>query len=82
MTKQEAYSLMVLIEKVYPMITFRNEIVEYWFQYCAEMEYETMYDRISAYIRCSPYPPRLEEIVVYTNQLQNELSFPDPYILK
>jgi hypothetical protein len=62
LTRQEAFSLMVLIEKVYPMFTLRDELVDYWFQTCEELDYETTRKNIHDRIGQSPYPPVLSEI--------------------
>ncbi|MCM3764547.1 hypothetical protein [Neobacillus niacini] len=81
MTKQEAYSLMVLIEKVYPLFTLTNEIVDYWFRSCGELDYETTRASIQDHIRRSPYPPSFLEISALCKNV-TPFSGMDHYVLR
>lgn len=63
MTKQEAYKLIVLIERVYPLFVAKNETVQQWFSVCVELDYEYVLGRIHEHIRISPYPPAIVDIL-------------------
>ncbi|MCH6265513.1 MULTISPECIES: hypothetical protein [Neobacillus] len=63
MTKQEAFNLIVLIERVYPLFVAKNETVQQWFSVCAELDYKSVLGSIYEHIRISPYPPAINDII-------------------
>jgi hypothetical protein len=62
MTKQEVIKLLVLIETVYSFCVTKDETVSNWFEFCSELEYETVMKKIRNHIRKNPYPPAFREL--------------------
>lgn len=74
MTKEEVIKILVLIESVYSYCTTKDETVMHWFQFCQQMDYEKMIQKVHAHIRKSPYPPAIEDLVEFT---EKKHSFPE-----
>src|SRR2546429_375822 len=66
MTKDEVVKLLVLIESVYTHCIFKNETVLHWFQFCSEMEFEKVMEKLKNHIRKSPFPPAIADIAAFT----------------
>ncbi|MCM2533243.1 replicative helicase loader/inhibitor [Neobacillus pocheonensis] len=65
MTKDEVVKLLVLIETVYSNCIFKDETVQQWFQFCSEMDYEKVMEKLKNHIRKSPFPPAIADIAVF-----------------
>jgi Loader and inhibitor of phage G40P len=68
MTKQEVFKLIALIESVYPYCTTKNETVSFWFNFCADMDYEKVLARLREHMRKIPYPPSIADISEFTTK--------------
>ncbi len=64
MTKKQVMEILVLIESVYPHCIFKDGTIQQWFQFCSEMDYEKVLNKLKEHIRKSPYPPTIADIAV------------------
>ncbi|WP_066253259.1 replicative helicase loader/inhibitor [Neobacillus drentensis] len=74
MSKEEVVKLLILIESVYPNYIFKDEVVQLWFQFCSEMDYEKVLSKVKNHIRKSPFPPAIADIAVFSFE---ENDFPE-----
>ncbi|MEH7886965.1 hypothetical protein V7654_21930 [Bacillus sp. JJ1609] len=74
MTKEEALNLLCLIEAVYPLIIIKSETVTRWISHCELLDYNGVLAKLHAHIQKTPYPPRLDEIAVFSD---SESKFPN-----
>ncbi|WP_102262941.1 hypothetical protein [Mesobacillus jeotgali] len=63
MTKVEAFRVLNLIEKVYPLVTLKSETILMWMAQCRSMDYRKVLNKLAVHIRINPYPPTVEEIL-------------------
>jgi len=68
MTKDEVIKLLVLIESVYSPCVTKDETVMNWFNFCAEMNYEQVMEKLMEHIRKSPYPPTMANLSVFKDE--------------
>ncbi|MBT2689711.1 hypothetical protein J7I93_16105 [Bacillus sp. ISL-47] len=72
MNKTEMLTLFVLIERVYPGFRIKNDIVQYYFSQCQDMDFDEAMGCIKEHIRKSPYPPSISHIAA--KSLRNHLA--------
>ncbi|MFT9597770.1 hypothetical protein [Mesobacillus sp.] len=63
MTKIEAIKILNLIEKLYPLVTFKSETIIMWLAKCEAMDYSKVLKKLAVHIRSNPYPPTIQEIL-------------------
>ena len=60
MTKLDTIKILNLIEKVYPSVTFKSEMILSWLVKCESMDYSIVLREIALHMRDNPYPPTLK----------------------
>ena len=63
MTKIEAFRVLNLIEKVYPLVILKSETIIMCMAKCESMDYCKVLNKLAVHIRSNPYPPTAEEIL-------------------
>ncbi|WLR57016.1 hypothetical protein LC048_09165 [Mesobacillus subterraneus] len=63
MTKVEAFKILNLIEKVYPLVTLKSETILMWLANCESVDYGKVLNKLAVHIRSNPFPPTVQEIL-------------------
>ncbi|MGJ7913257.1 hypothetical protein [Neobacillus sp. LXY-1] len=72
MTKEEALKIIHVIESIYPYIITKSETVQFWFQFCAAMDFDHVWIGLVQHIRNSPYPPLISEIFALSEETSGD----------
>ncbi|WP_040209012.1 replicative helicase loader/inhibitor [Neobacillus jeddahensis] len=63
MTKQEVLKILVLIESVYTSFMLKNDTVQHWLELSNQMNYGKVLNALLTYMKKSPYPPIMADLV-------------------
>lgn len=82
MTKLDAFKLLNLIERVYPLVIIKGDTVQRWMASCEMMDYGLVFKKLALHMRENPYPPTLEEILVSSCGNDNYFNWTDEYSIR
>jgi hypothetical protein len=72
MTKIEAFKVLNLIEKIYPLVILKSETILIWMAKSESMDYSKVLSKLAVHMRHSPYPPTLNNLI---GQSGNECTY-------
>ena len=82
MTKIEVFKILNLIEKQYPLVTFKSGMVLRWMDICGSMDYSIVLKKLILHRRINPYPPMLKEIIASSSNEGAYFEWLDEYTLR
>lgn len=62
MEKEEALKVLVLIERIYPLIIIKSETVLRWLEISNKVEYQGVMSTLHIHMKINPYPPTMRQL--------------------
>ena len=82
MTKLDAFKLLNLIERVYPLVIIKGDTVQRWMASCEMMDYGLVLKKLVLHMREKPYPPTFDEILINSSGNGSYFVWMDEYSIR
>ncbi len=82
MTKEETFKILVLIERLYPVVTVNSETVLNWMSHCVSLEFNLTFENLFKHKKQNPYPPTLAQVIGSTGNDRKSLDWMVEYTIK
>lgn len=82
MTKEETFKILVLIERLYPVVTVNSETVLIWMSHCVSLDFNLTLENLFKHKKQNPFPPTLAQVSGSTGNDRKSLEWTVEYSIR